>query len=56
VICLTAVREDPGTEGQPQDASLRRQMAQELASGEAQDYAVAARALAKVIVNPQALD
>jgi peptidyl-prolyl cis-trans isomerase D len=56
VVELTAVREDPAAEGQPQEAALRRQFAQATASSEAENYATAARADAKVIVNPQALD
>ena len=39
-----------------QTDEMRRQFAQQSASSEAQGYAVAARADAKVTVNPQALD
>jgi len=56
VIALTAVREDPASANPQQDAQLRRQLAQQAASSEAQAYSLAARADAKVIVNPQALD
>ncbi|MDP8985851.1 MAG: SurA N-terminal domain-containing protein [Pseudomonadota bacterium] len=56
VLALTAVREDPAAATQGQDAQLRRQLAQQAASSEAQGYALAARADAKVTVNPQALD
>jgi hypothetical protein len=56
VLAVTAVREDPSGDAQQQEAQLRRQLAQQTASSEAQSYAAAARADAKVIVNPQALD
>ena len=56
VVAVTAVREDPSGDAQQQDAQLRRQFAQQTASGEAQSYAAAARADAKVTLNPQALD
>ena len=56
VLALTAVREDPAAATKEQDAQLRRQLAQQAASSEAQGYALAARADAKVTVNPQALD
>jgi len=55
VLALLAVREDPSAPP-AQDAQLRRQLAQQSASGEAQSYAAAARADAKVSINPQALD
>jgi peptidyl-prolyl cis-trans isomerase D len=55
VLGLSAVREDPSAPPQ-QEAQDKRQFAQEFASSEAQAYASAARADAKVIVNPQALD
>jgi peptidyl-prolyl cis-trans isomerase D len=55
VLAVTAVREDPSGDAQ-QKTQLRRQLAQQEASSEAQSYAAAARADAKVIVNPQALD
>ncbi len=55
VLALSAVREDPkaATSG---DAGLRRQYAAEIASGEAQSYAAAARADAKITLNPKAID
>ncbi len=56
VVAVTAVREDPSGDPKEQEAQLRLQLAQQEASGEAQSYAVAARAGAKVTVNPQALD
>jgi peptidyl-prolyl cis-trans isomerase D len=56
VLAVTAVREDPSADVQQQDAQLRQQAAQQEASIEAQSYAAAARADAKVIVNAQALD
>ncbi len=56
VIAVTAVREDPNGDPREQEAQLRRQFAQAAASGEAQSYAAAARADAKVTLNPQALD
>jgi peptidyl-prolyl cis-trans isomerase D len=56
VLALTAVREDPSGGAKGQEAQMRRQYAEQLASSEAQGYAVAARADAKVTVNPKALD
>jgi peptidyl-prolyl cis-trans isomerase D len=56
VLALTAVREDPNGDPKEQESALRRQLAQQAASSEAQGYAAAARADAKVIVNAQALD
>jgi hypothetical protein len=56
VLAVTAVREDPNGDPREQEAQLRRQFAQQAASGEAQSYAAAARADAKVTVNAQALD
>ena len=56
VMAVTGVRDNPGGDPQEQAAMLRRQFAQQSASGEAQSYAAAARADAKVIVNSQALD
>jgi len=55
VFGLSAVREDPSAPPQ-QEAQDKRQFAQSFASAEAQAYASAARADAKVIVNPQAID
>jgi peptidyl-prolyl cis-trans isomerase D len=56
VVAVTAVREDPNGDPKEQEAQLRRQFVQQAASGEAQSYAIAARADAKVTVNPQALE
>jgi len=56
VLALTAVREDPSQSSPLQDAQLKRELAQEVALNEAQAYATAARADAKVQTNPQVLD
>ena len=56
VLAITAVREDPSGDAKEQDAQLRRQYAQQAASSESQAYALAARADAKVTLNPSALD
>ncbi|HEY0747643.1 MAG TPA: SurA N-terminal domain-containing protein [Steroidobacteraceae bacterium] len=55
VMALSAVREDPNAAA-IKDADLRRQYAAQIASGEAQSYAAAARADAKVSLNPKAID
>jgi peptidyl-prolyl cis-trans isomerase D len=55
VIALSAVREEPGDQKQ-QDAEMRRQLAAQFASTEAESYAAGARADAKVELNPQAID
>jgi hypothetical protein len=55
VIALSAVREEPGDAAHP-DLDMRRQYAAQIASTEAQSYAAGARADAKVVLNPQALD
>jgi peptidyl-prolyl cis-trans isomerase D len=55
VIDLSAVREEPADPSHP-DLDMRRQYAAQIASVEAQSYAVGARADAKVTLNPQALD
>jgi peptidyl-prolyl cis-trans isomerase D len=55
VIVLTGVREQPADPKQPADA-LRRQFAAQMASSEAANYAAAARADAKVTLNPQAIE
>ena len=55
VYDLSAVREDPSDSG-IKEADLRRQVAARLASGEAQNYAAAARADASVALNPKAID
>jgi peptidyl-prolyl cis-trans isomerase D len=56
VLKVSAVREDPSSDAQQQDEQLKRELAQEAASAEAQGYAAAARADAKVQLNPQAID
>jgi peptidyl-prolyl cis-trans isomerase D len=56
VVEVRAVREQPGNEAKPADVELKSQFAQQAASSEAQGYAAAARADAKVALNPQALD
>jgi peptidyl-prolyl cis-trans isomerase D len=56
VLAVSAVREDPSGDPKIEEAQLKRQFAQEAASSEAQGYAAAARADAKVSLNPQALD
>jgi peptidyl-prolyl cis-trans isomerase D len=55
LIALSAVREEPG-DPKLQDLGLRRQFAAQIASTEAQSYAAGARAAAKVVLNPQAID
>jgi hypothetical protein len=55
VIALTGVREEPGDPKQ-QDADMRRQLAAQIAATEAESYAAGARADAKVILNPQAIE
>jgi hypothetical protein len=55
VIAFSAVREEPGDSKQ-QDVAMGQQYAAQVASSEAQSYAAGARADAKVILNPQALD
>ena len=49
------MREEPSDPSHP-DPDLRRQYAAQIASTEAQSYAAGARADAKVVLNPQALD
>ncbi len=56
VVTVTALREDPTGDPKALEQQLRSQYAQQSAAGEAQSYAAAARADAKVILNPQALD
>jgi peptidyl-prolyl cis-trans isomerase D len=56
VLALSAVREDPSGDAKQQEMQLRREFAQSAASVEAQGYAAAARADAKVLLNLQALD
>jgi peptidyl-prolyl cis-trans isomerase D len=55
VLALTAVREEPG-DPQQQDMAMRQQYAAQVAATEAQSYAAGARADAKVILNPQAIE
>jgi len=55
VIALSAVREAP-SDPKVEDLGLRQQFAAQVASTEAQGYAAAARADAKVILNPQAIE
>jgi hypothetical protein len=55
VIALSAVREAPDDQ-KANDANLRRQIAAQIASTEAQSYAAGARADAKVTLNPQAIE
>ena len=55
VLALSAVREDPNAAG-IRDADMRRQYAAQIASGEAESYAAAARADAKITLNPKAID
>ena len=56
VVAVNAVREEPGDDTKPEEAQFKRQFAQQAGSSEAQGYAAAARAAAKVVLNPQALD
>ena len=55
VLELTALREEPG-DAKAEESGLRRQYAAQIASNEAQSYAAGARAEAKVILNPQAVE
>jgi peptidyl-prolyl cis-trans isomerase D len=55
VVALSAVREEPGDPKQD-DSGMRRQFAAQIASSEAQSYAAGARADAKVVLNPQAIE
>jgi peptidyl-prolyl cis-trans isomerase D len=55
VIALSALREEPVDPSHP-DLDMRQQYAAQIASTEAQSYAAGARADAKVILNPQALE
>jgi peptidyl-prolyl cis-trans isomerase D len=54
-IAVSAVREAPD-DPKANDANMRRQIAAQIASTEAQSYAAGARADAKVILNPQAIE
>jgi peptidyl-prolyl cis-trans isomerase D len=55
VIALSAVREAPD-DPKAGDQNMRRQIAAQIASTEAQSYAAGARADAKVLLNPQAIE
>jgi peptidyl-prolyl cis-trans isomerase D len=55
VLAFSAVREDPNA-AIVKDEDIRRQFASQIASNEAQSYAAAARADAKVTLNPKAID
>jgi peptidyl-prolyl cis-trans isomerase D len=55
VLALSGVREDPSS-APIKDADLRLQYAAQIASFEAQSYAAAARADAKITLNPKAID
>jgi peptidyl-prolyl cis-trans isomerase D len=55
VFDLSAVREDP-SDATLKEGDMRRPYAARIAAGEAQSYAAAARAAAKVTLNPQAID
>jgi peptidyl-prolyl cis-trans isomerase D len=55
VLAFSAVREDPNA-AIVKDTDVRRQFAAQIASSEAQSYAAAARADAKVTLNPKAID
>jgi peptidyl-prolyl cis-trans isomerase D len=55
VLAFSAVREDPNAAAL-KEADMRRQYAAQIGSVEAQSYAAAARANAKVMLNPKAID
>jgi peptidyl-prolyl cis-trans isomerase D len=55
VLAFSAVREDPDP-AKSMDADIRQQYAAQIAASEAQSYAAAARADAKVTLNPKAMD
>jgi hypothetical protein len=55
ILCVSAVRVEPDANPAQADVA-RRQFAQQFASSEAEGYALAARAAAKVVVNPKAID
>jgi peptidyl-prolyl cis-trans isomerase D len=55
VFAFSAVREDPSAAA-ANEGDIRRQYAAQIASGEAQSYAAAAKADAKVLLNPKAMD
>jgi peptidyl-prolyl cis-trans isomerase D len=56
VVMVSAVQEEPDAVAKLEEPKMKSQFAQQAASAEAQDYAAAARANAKVALNPQALD
>ncbi|HEX3845760.1 MAG TPA: SurA N-terminal domain-containing protein [Steroidobacteraceae bacterium] len=55
VVAFSAIREQPG-DAKQELTDMRMQLAAQLASTEAESYAVGARADSKVILNPQALE
>ena len=55
VLAFSAVREDPKA-ATISTAALRAQYEAQIASGEAQSYGAAARADAKITLNPKAID
>ena len=56
VVALSAVRVDPSGDAKEQEAQMRREFARAAAAVEAQGYAAAARADAKVSLNLQAIE
>jgi predicted trehalose synthase len=56
VVAVSAVREDPSGDAKEQEAQMRREFARAAAAVEAQGYAAAARADAKVSLNLQAIE
>lgn len=56
VVALSAVRVDPSGDPKEQETQMRREFAQAAAAVEAQGYAAAARADAKVSLNLQAIE
>lgn len=56
VFALSAVREDPAAAVPLVQGEASHQYASQIASAEAQSYEAAARADAKVVINPQAID
>jgi hypothetical protein len=55
VFALSAVREDPSLSPQ-QQATDRHEYTAQFSAAEAQSYALAAKATAKVVVNPRAIE
>jgi hypothetical protein len=56
VVLVSAVQQEPDAVAKLEEPKMKNQFAQQAASTEAQDYAAAARADAKVALNPQVLD